>query len=64
LSGFWKTAVQKLLQHIGKTAMLTSGSERIPGKAYNVIARKGTNNKEKIVITTHIDSKKGFTWSY
>ena len=44
--------------------MLTSGSERIPGKAYNVIARKGTNNKEKIVITTHIDSKKGFTWSY
>jgi aminopeptidase YwaD len=49
----------KLLSYIGKPAMLQSRSTRIPAKAYNVVARKGKNMDERIVITAHIDAKKG-----
>lgn len=49
----------RLLPFIGKTVNLKSISERIPGKGYNVIARKGKNESERIVITAHIDAKKG-----
>ncbi len=49
----------KLLSHIGKTVILESNSKRIPAKAYNVVARKGSNSAERIVITAHIDAKKG-----
>ena len=49
----------KLLPFVGKTAVLKSASKRIPGKGYNVIARKGKHLNKRIVITAHIDAKKG-----
>ncbi len=49
----------RLLPHTGKSVLLKSHSRRIPAKAYNVIARKGKNATERIVITAHIDAKKG-----
>jgi len=50
---------KKLLSCIGKSAILESRSTRIPAKAYNVIARKGKEMAKRIVITAHIDAKKG-----
>jgi aminopeptidase YwaD len=44
---------------VGRPVVLKSISERIPGKGYNVIARKGKPSTERIVITAHIDAKKG-----
>jgi len=38
---------------------LKSVSRRIPGKGYNVIAKKGTETTGRIVVTAHIDAKKG-----
>jgi len=38
---------------------LRSNSRRIPGKGDNIIARKGQPSSERIVITAHIDAKKG-----
>lgn len=52
-------AGQNLLSCIGQTAMLQSRSTRIPAQAYNVIARKGENMDKRIVISAHIDAKKG-----
>jgi aminopeptidase YwaD len=49
----------RLLPYVGKTVELKSISKRIPGKGYNVIARKGGLSSERIVITAHIDAKKG-----
>jgi aminopeptidase YwaD len=49
----------KLLPFVGKTVVLKSVSKRIPGKGYNVIARKGKLQGERIVVTAHIDAKKG-----
>jgi aminopeptidase YwaD len=49
----------KLLSKVGKVVFLESKSERIPGKGYNVIGKKGNNNAPKIVVTAHIDAKKG-----
>ena len=43
----------------GKLVCLQSNSERIPAKGFNVIARKGNKTSERIVITAHIDAKKG-----
>ncbi len=48
-----------LLSCIGKSAILQSRSIRIPAKAYNVVARKRDHADERIVITAHIDAKKG-----
>jgi aminopeptidase YwaD len=50
---------RKLLGYIGKTVTLRSKSQRIPGKGYNIIASKGKTLGERIVITAHIDAKKG-----
>ncbi|MFO7942827.1 MAG: M28 family peptidase [Anaerolineales bacterium] len=50
---------EKLLSYTGMPAMLQSRSTRIPAKSYNVVARKGKNMHERIVLTTHIDAKKG-----
>jgi aminopeptidase YwaD len=50
---------RRLLPHVGTTVVLKSISKRIPGKGYNVIARKGVLSSERIVITAHIDAKKG-----
>ena len=50
---------ERLLSNTGKQVILNSISRRIPSKAYNVIARRGKNRKERIVLTAHIDAKKG-----
>ncbi len=49
----------RLLPFAGQTAALRSVSERIPGKGCNVIARKGNPEGRRIVLTAHIDAKKG-----
>lgn len=49
---------KKLLPHIGEKAVLKSFSERIPGVGYNVLGVKREGD-ERIVVTAHIDSKKG-----
>jgi len=49
----------RLLPFIGKNAKISSISERVYGSGYNVIASKGPTNARKIVITAHIDAKKG-----
>lgn len=50
---------KKLLSCVGKPALLQSRSSRIPAKAYNVVARKGQNTDKRVVISAHIDAKKG-----
>jgi len=49
----------RLLPLAGKRLKLRSISRRIPGKGYNIIGRKGKDSKKRIVITAHIDAKKG-----
>lgn len=49
----------KLIPKIGKKVLLESLSKRIPGKGFNVIGKKGDNNSPRIVVTAHIDAKKG-----
>lgn len=50
---------KKLLAHKGKEVSLKSNSKRIAGPSYNVIGIKGENKSQRIVITAHIDAKKG-----
>lgn len=50
---------EKLKSFIGKQITLQSNSERIQGMGYNVIGVKGNQKAERIVITAHIDAKKG-----
>ena len=50
---------QRLLAYAGKTVTLRSKAQRLPGKGYNVIARRGKQSGRRIVITAHIDAKKG-----
>lgn len=49
----------RLLPYMGKTAKLRSISRRIPGKGYNVTGRKGLPSGKRVVVTAHIDAKKG-----
>ncbi|MFW6257504.1 MAG: DUF4910 domain-containing protein [Prolixibacteraceae bacterium] len=49
----------KLLACNGSTVHLESQAERLPEVAYNVVARKGEVNSQRIVITAHIDAKIG-----
>jgi aminopeptidase YwaD len=49
----------KLLPLIGKTVSLVSVSKRVPGKGYNVTGIMGNKNPTRIVVTAHIDAKKG-----
>ncbi|MBN2830289.1 MAG: M28 family peptidase [Candidatus Cloacimonetes bacterium] len=49
----------KLRSCSGKTVLLTSDSQRIPGVGYNVIGVKNPGASRRIVISAHIDSKKG-----
>lgn len=48
-----------LLPYVGKELILESISRRIQGNGYNVIASKGRNSSARIVVTAHIDAKKG-----
>jgi aminopeptidase YwaD len=50
---------RKLLPMAGKRVFLESFSERIPGKGYNVVASKSSDKARRIVVTAHIDAKKG-----
>jgi aminopeptidase YwaD len=50
---------QRLIKKTGKSVFLESLSKRIPSKGFNVIGRKGNSNFRKIVVTAHIDAKKG-----
>jgi aminopeptidase YwaD len=50
---------KKLLPFAGKTFVLKSDSRRIPGKGYNVVATKGKDSEQRVVVTAHIDAKKG-----
>lgn len=49
----------RLLQYAGREVALESRSVRVPGKGYNVIARKGRPGLKRVVVTAHIDAKKG-----
>jgi aminopeptidase YwaD len=49
----------RLVNHSGKTVSITSNSRRVQGKGFNVIARKGKPTAKPIVVTAHIDAKKG-----
>lgn len=50
---------KRLITQIGKEVTLNSVSERIPGISYNVIGKMGQNDSKRIVVTAHIDAKKG-----
>lgn len=49
----------RLLPYSGREIFLKSGAVRIPGKGFNVVARTGKNQRKRIVISAHIDAKKG-----
>lgn len=49
----------KLLPHVGHTVVLKSRSKRVAGKGWNVIGSKGSPENGRIVISAHIDAKKG-----
>ncbi len=49
----------RLLPYAGREVALESRSVRVPGKGYNVIARTGRSGLKRVVVTAHIDSKKG-----
>jgi aminopeptidase YwaD len=48
-----------LLQYAGTEVKLESISKRIKSNGCNVVARKGSNSTNRIVVTAHIDAKKG-----
>lgn len=48
-----------LIPLAGNTASIHSTSKRIPAKAYNIVASKGTRFTDRIAVTAHIDAKKG-----
>lgn len=50
---------RRLLPYQNQVIELQSIAKRIPGEAYNVIATKGNPSSGRIVITAHIDAKKG-----
>lgn len=50
---------EKLLPYAGHIISLKSGALRIPAKGFNVVARKGKNPGKRIVVSAHIDAKKG-----
>lgn len=50
---------ERLLPCAGREIAIESRSVRVPGKGYNVIARKGRSGSKRVIVTAHIDSKKG-----
>lgn len=49
----------KFIKQTGRKVFLESFSTRVPGKGHNVIGRKGDETARRIVVTAHIDAKKG-----
>ena len=50
---------KRLLGHGGERFFLDSRCRRIASSGENIIARKGSDDQDRIVITAHIDAKKG-----
>ena len=48
-----------IMPFIGEKVFLHSVSRRIPGNGFNVTGKKGNKKSSRIVITAHIDAKKG-----
>lgn len=53
------TEGQRLLDSVGRVVRLSIASRRIPSRGQNVIALKQGSKLERIVLTAHIDTKKG-----
>lgn len=53
------TEGEKLLSACGKTVRLKSDAERIPETAYNIVGSKNGTSGKRVVVTAHIDAKKG-----
>jgi aminopeptidase YwaD len=49
----------RIISFIGQNGTLTIPSERIPSNGCNVVGTKGKAGGKRVVITAHIDSKKG-----
>lgn len=50
---------KRLLGHLGQEVLLHSVSRRISGNGYNVMGRKGKSDGPRVVVSAHIDAKKG-----
>ncbi len=50
---------EKLLDQVGRRIRLISAARRIAAKGYNVIAGKGRAGHDRVVITAHVDARKG-----
>jgi len=50
---------ERLLKFRGETVRLQSTAERLESKAYNLTASKGDTGLKRIIISAHIDAKKG-----
>lgn len=50
---------KRLLPFAGSRVTLRSSSRRIPGRGFNVTASRGGDRTRRIVLTAHIDAKKG-----
>lgn len=50
---------RKLLPLLGKTARVISRAERITGNGFNITAWKGNPHKNRVVVSAHVDAKKG-----
>lgn len=50
---------ERLLPFTGEKVMVKSSAVRIPAKACNITASKGKPGSKRIIITAHIDAKKG-----
>ncbi len=53
------TKGEKLVNCVGQQLKLESRATRIPATAFNVIGRKPGRERQRIVITAHIDAKQG-----
>ena len=51
--------VDRLLAYVGQQVSLKSNTSRIPAKGYNVVGKNDGDPSNRIVITAHIDAKKG-----
>ncbi len=49
----------RLLNCVGRSVRLESRARRIPETAFNVLGRKGDSGDRRLVISAHIDAKKG-----
>ena len=50
---------KKLINAGGETVQMISRTKRIHGDSYQVIAKKGQTSRQRVVVTAHIDAKKG-----